>query len=154
MYTYEVDRLSELIRQIRLEKGWSQQDLADAVGVETASVSRWETGESRPRPRRLLAIAEALGKDISDLMHPISQTSISKDLLEQVKIEVRRQMNSLKEESESDYPLDIETAEKLSKIPPDVLNYLTKPEIDWHSVRGALKLVTPSVAKASQKTKK
>ena len=33
------------IRQLRLDRGWSQQSLADRLGVNRTTVVRWETGE-------------------------------------------------------------------------------------------------------------
>ena len=34
----------------RQEKEWSQQDLAEQLGVALQTVWRWENGESRPSP--------------------------------------------------------------------------------------------------------
>ena len=33
------------IRQLRQERGWSQQALADRLGVNRTTVVRWEAGE-------------------------------------------------------------------------------------------------------------
>ena len=33
------------IRQLRLDRGWSQQALADRLGVNRTTVVRWEAGE-------------------------------------------------------------------------------------------------------------
>ena len=33
------------IRQLRQERGWSQQGLADRLGVNRTTVVRWEAGE-------------------------------------------------------------------------------------------------------------
>lgn len=37
-------KVSEIIRNRRIELGMTQQDVADAIGVTKATVSRWETG--------------------------------------------------------------------------------------------------------------
>ena len=39
---------SENLRRLRLEKGWSQQALAEMLHVSPKTVSKWETGENRP----------------------------------------------------------------------------------------------------------
>lgn len=52
------------IAAAREAKGWNQADLAEKVGVEPATVSRWETDDLSPRPRRLIKIAELTGKAI------------------------------------------------------------------------------------------
>jgi len=54
----------EDIRAWRDARGLSQQDLAEALGVRQATVSRWETGE-RPATMPLVALAlKALGSKI------------------------------------------------------------------------------------------
>lgn len=40
--------LSENLRRLRLEKGWSQQALAEALLISPKTVSKWETAENRP----------------------------------------------------------------------------------------------------------
>lgn len=48
---------SQLIRQLRLAKGLTLQQVAEQLGVTRASVSKWEGGHSRPDQRRLQGIA-------------------------------------------------------------------------------------------------
>ena len=49
------------IRAQRLERGISQQRLAEVVGVDQSVVSYWEHGHKAPTVERQLAIAKALG---------------------------------------------------------------------------------------------
>lgn len=35
--------LGENIARLRTQKGWSQGDLADALGISRQSISKWET---------------------------------------------------------------------------------------------------------------
>ncbi len=39
--------LQDQIRQIRKSKGMTQEELAEALGVTAASVSKWENGVSQ-----------------------------------------------------------------------------------------------------------
>jgi len=48
----------------RKAAGFSQEQLAEAVGVERSTVMRWERGETRPQPWARPKLARALG--ISD----------------------------------------------------------------------------------------
>jgi transcriptional regulator with XRE-family HTH domain len=55
------------IREWRIDRGWSQADLATAIDVTPATVFRWEAGRSRPKPANLLAFADALGIAVDDI---------------------------------------------------------------------------------------
>ena len=48
------------IRQARKEKGWTQEQLAEAMGVDPVQISRWETGKREPQTSTLVKIAAAL----------------------------------------------------------------------------------------------
>ena len=53
--------LGELIREARLRKGWTQEELASRLGVKDSYISQWETG-GRKWPRdHVRAIARVLG---------------------------------------------------------------------------------------------
>ena len=52
--------LHENIRTIRKEKGLTQEQLADVMGVSTASVSKWETGVAAPELTVLAELADAM----------------------------------------------------------------------------------------------
>lgn len=56
------------IKSVRLNRGMTQKELADAIGVTQKDVSRWETGVYNPKVDKLLRIAEALSCDIKDLL--------------------------------------------------------------------------------------
>jgi transcriptional regulator with XRE-family HTH domain len=47
-----IDRsqIGQLIRQLRLEMGLTQEQLARELGVTYSSVNRWENGRSKPSP--------------------------------------------------------------------------------------------------------
>lgn len=56
------------IAKMRIAKGMTQQQLAEAVGCKQANVSRWERGIVVPSAKKLAAIAAALGCRMDDLM--------------------------------------------------------------------------------------
>lgn len=59
----EYRTMRQRIRQARKLRGRSQGDVARALGVNRASVSMWETGETEPRPQRLRDLARFLTVD-------------------------------------------------------------------------------------------
>ena len=58
------------IAAARLEKGWTQQELADAVGVAQQHIQRWEAGVHRPGIEVLMKIGDALGVEWTSLVEP------------------------------------------------------------------------------------
>jgi SOS-response transcriptional repressor LexA len=61
-------RVGELVRSLRLRRGLSQFDLADAVGIDNSYLSRIESGERRPSPKILMKFAEVLQHSYDDLI--------------------------------------------------------------------------------------
>lgn len=58
----------ELLRQKRIEKGLSQQQLADRLYVERSSIASWETGRSLPNALMISQLSAQLGTDMAELM--------------------------------------------------------------------------------------
>lgn len=57
-----------LLRRARIAAGLNQQDFAKRIGVEQATVSRWESGIRSPHPTRIKRIAAVLGIEPSELI--------------------------------------------------------------------------------------
>ena len=51
-------RLSEKIMELRKKSGWSQEELAEQLGVSRQSVSKWENGESVPELDKIIRMSE------------------------------------------------------------------------------------------------
>ena len=54
------EELGQRIQQLRKAKGFSQEELADRVGVSRQAVSKWESGQTAPDLERLLAVSGQL----------------------------------------------------------------------------------------------
>ena len=52
------DMLSDRIATLRKDAGWSQEELAERLGVSRQAVSKWESGASQPDLERVLALSE------------------------------------------------------------------------------------------------
>lgn len=61
-------RTGLLIAQIRKEKGYTQKDLAEKIGVSNATVSKWETGKGFPDISLLEPLAISLNISISEIL--------------------------------------------------------------------------------------
>lgn len=53
--------MADKIIQLRKQFGWSQENLADTLGVSRQSVSKWESGNSIPDLNKILKMAEIFG---------------------------------------------------------------------------------------------
>lgn len=60
--------LGASVRQARLERGWTQEQLAQETGFDRKSVNRVETGAYAPSVDRLFVLAEALGTTAARLL--------------------------------------------------------------------------------------
>ena len=55
------------MKSARAAMDWSQQQLADAVGVSRQTINAIEKGEYNPTIRLCIAICRALGKSLDEL---------------------------------------------------------------------------------------
>ena len=62
------NKIGRFIMQLRKEKGCTQKQLADEIGVSDKAVSKWETGRGAPDTGMLLPICNALGVTVSELL--------------------------------------------------------------------------------------
>lgn len=79
-------KIGEVIRKYRKEKGLTQEEMANRLGVTTPAVNKWENGASLPDITMLTPIARLLGITVDTLL------SFREDLTE---TEIRECMNSL-----------------------------------------------------------
>ena len=59
--------VAERIKEARLEKGYTQTDLAVICDISVSAVQMYEIGQRVPRDQVKVKIAEALGKPVQDL---------------------------------------------------------------------------------------
>ena len=59
---------AEHLRQIRKEKGLSQEDLAELLDVSRQAVSKWEQGAGYPEVEKLLLLSNRLNISLDSLM--------------------------------------------------------------------------------------
>jgi len=59
--------LSERIRQLRIEKGLTQIDVASKMGIDDSSYRKIESGRTNPTSRTLYKLAVALDVSVAEL---------------------------------------------------------------------------------------
>lgn len=65
---------AETLRRLRLEKGISQQKLADLIHVERSTIASWETGRRLPDAVMISQLSEFFGVDVAGLLR-VSENS-------------------------------------------------------------------------------
>lgn len=60
--------VSEKIVELRRRSGFSQEQLADRLGVTRQSVSKWEGGSATPELSKLIALSDLFGVTVDDLV--------------------------------------------------------------------------------------
>lgn len=58
--------LAERVRQIRKDRNWTQQDMADAAGMSLRAYQSFELGQSKPQAANLRGLLTAAGLDADD----------------------------------------------------------------------------------------
>ena len=61
-------KTGKFIAELRKEKGMTQEQLGDRLGVNSRSVSRWENGHGMPAISLLLELADVLGVTVQELL--------------------------------------------------------------------------------------
>ena len=99
-------KIGEFLKELRKEKGLTQEQLAEQFNVSRRSVSRWETGSNLPDLDILIEMADYYNVDLRELMDGERKSeTMNKELKETVlkvaefsnedKLNVTRRMNKL-----------------------------------------------------------
>ena len=62
------NKFKDILKEMRLEKGINQVNLASALGVSKGIISMWETGQREPTLSSLIAIADYFGVTLDYLV--------------------------------------------------------------------------------------
>lgn len=60
-------KISEFLRQKRLDKGLTQQELSDLIGVSNREIGFYELGIRVPSANRLILLSKALDFNLNEL---------------------------------------------------------------------------------------
>jgi transcriptional regulator with XRE-family HTH domain len=62
------EKIGGFLRDLRKEKGQTQEELADKFGISSKTVSRWETGKTLPDLATLVELADHYDVDIKEII--------------------------------------------------------------------------------------
>lgn len=81
--------IGEKIRQLRKERGWTQGDLGDKVGILAQNISRYEKDKAIPRESTLAVFAEVFEVPISEfqaLVAPVEVSGLDPEIADYVRL--------------------------------------------------------------------
>ena len=61
-------KLNQTIKKLRKERGFTQEQLAEQLGVSLMTVRRWEWGSTSPNSNMLLKLTEIFAVSLEDLL--------------------------------------------------------------------------------------
>lgn len=67
------------LKSLRKAKGWTQQELADRMGIKRAALGAYEEGRSEPRLANVLAMADLLGVSTDAMMRGVNAKEIQEN---------------------------------------------------------------------------
>lgn len=69
--------IGEIIKKARIEKGYTQEELGEMVGVKKSAVAKWENGRvSEIKRSNLKKLADALGIKPTSLLNEIEEKPV------------------------------------------------------------------------------
>ena len=74
--TYHWHMLNERLKNLRLAKGLTLQQVGDVFGISAASVASWEKGKNQPDSRKLSKLAVLLGTTVEFLLNGSGDSSV------------------------------------------------------------------------------
>lgn len=63
-----INNFGEFLYTLRKEKGWTQSELADKLGITNKAVSKWETGDAFPETAQLVPLSTVFNISVDELL--------------------------------------------------------------------------------------
>jgi len=64
-----------ILKKLRMEKGWTQKDLSEKIGVSKTAVASWEQGARIPKVDTLEDLADVFNVDMNYLLGETDKTT-------------------------------------------------------------------------------
>ena len=71
-------KFEEKLMILRKEKGWSQEELSNQIGVSRQTISKWESSQTTPELNKLVELSKVFGISIDELVDNVQDTEVEK----------------------------------------------------------------------------
>lgn len=68
-------KFKDVLRSLRIECGWTQEELGSRIGASKSAVANWETGLRVPKADKLEEIADLFNVDLDYLLGKTTKTT-------------------------------------------------------------------------------
>ena len=65
------EKIGRFISELRKEKGMTQANMAEQLGITDRAISKWETGKSMPDSSIMLELCDLLSINVNELLKAI-----------------------------------------------------------------------------------
>ena len=93
--------IANRLQKLRKEKGYSQEQLAEALGISRQAVSKWERAESSPDTDNLICLAKLYGISLDELLstdETVEEIIENNDIPEEVETTLKVEIPKIKKE--------------------------------------------------------
>ena len=73
--------LAETLKKLRIERGFSQREMAEMLFVTRSTVARWENGSRLPDAAMLSRLSQCLNVDISTLLSVAAECEVNPNVI-------------------------------------------------------------------------
>ena len=71
-------KFEEKLMKLRKERGWSQEDLSNQIGVSRQTISKWESSQTTPELNKLMELSKIFEISIDELVDNILEEDENK----------------------------------------------------------------------------
>ncbi|MFZ6024000.1 MAG: helix-turn-helix domain-containing protein [Bacteroidota bacterium] len=104
------------LKQLRLEKGYSQKQIADKVGLHSIHYGRYERGDSLPAAETLTKLADALGVSVDYLLEGESKDAAVANFEDKDLLRIFSELEKLPAEKKDAVKMIVETLVRDYKV--------------------------------------
>lgn len=108
------------LQQLRKENGYTQEVLAEKLGISRQSVSKWERAEASPDTDNLLALAKIYGLTVDQLLDTSADVTVINTNANKKDKDYKGKMKSMLSKA-NDFGMYPELTKKLVKFPFPIL---------------------------------
>jgi transcriptional regulator with XRE-family HTH domain len=91
-------KFGQKLKRLRQERDWSQEKLAEEIGVKRLAINKYESGQTKPSAETLQKISEVFGVSIDYLLAEESEKFAEDKIIDKTLLEYVAEIEQMSEE--------------------------------------------------------